>query len=371
MVPQAPWSPNAHAFAHHQFSHVTNFWRQGRPASFRLEALPGGRAELNLTFQLPPASEVVPPPSHVSQVLAPQSPVHPLFPNGCFPQGSHLHHRSGSGPNQPKPKPASTKVSSRQRKSYRRSVLHKAGLATSSLPPPKYGSLRHAASASVQRLQADQAKSERKRPLPDSPSVQSPMAQRIREDFQISENEVESPEKELLRSQTFPEKSPAPSPFYVKNFPSPAPLVFTPPKTPESPNCLNCDVKMTPDHQCKSGDESEIIGMYEVDEKESVEIAKVVDKDKTVEDEQVIESVKVGQVESAKIEQGLESVIKPTEVEQVIESAKVEQAVLPPPYLCYNCGLEGHFARECPFERPKYTCYNCGGEGHFARDCDK
>ena len=69
MPPQAPWSPTAHAFAHHQFSHVANFWKQGRQASFRLEALPGGRAELNLTFQLPAASEVVPPPSH-----------HPVFP---------------------------------------------------------------------------------------------------------------------------------------------------------------------------------------------------------------------------------------------------------------------------------------------------
>ena len=38
--------------------------------------------------------------------------------------------------------------------------------------------------------------------------------------------------------------------------------------------------------------------------------------------------------------------------------------------LIYRTGLgEGHFARECPFERPKYFCYHCGGEGHFARDC--
>ena len=52
---QAPWSPNAHAFAQHQFSHVANFWMQGHQASFQLEALPGGRAELTLTFQLPPS----------------------------------------------------------------------------------------------------------------------------------------------------------------------------------------------------------------------------------------------------------------------------------------------------------------------------
>ena len=50
MPPQAPWSPTAHAFAHHQFSQVTNFWKQGRQASFRLEALPGGQAELSLNI---------------------------------------------------------------------------------------------------------------------------------------------------------------------------------------------------------------------------------------------------------------------------------------------------------------------------------
>ena len=87
MPPQAPWSPTAHAFAHHQFSHVANFWKQGRQASFRLEALPCGQAELNLTFQLPAASEVIPPPSHVFPASAPQPqrPIPPLFPNGFFP----------------------------------------------------------------------------------------------------------------------------------------------------------------------------------------------------------------------------------------------------------------------------------------------
>ena len=231
MPPQAPWSPNAQAFAQHQFSHAANFLKQGLQATFRLEALPGGQAELNLTFQLPSASKLIPPPSHVPTVSAPQRPTIPLFPEG-FPQGSHPD---------PKPKIASPKVSSRQRKSYQRSVLHRASLAASSLSPPKYGSLRQAASSCPQHLQADLAskmttEKSRKRPLHDSPNVLSPsncspLAQRIRSDLQIDEGEVESPERELLRTQSSPVKSPSPS-FSpnVKSFPPPAPLVFTPRK---------------------------------------------------------------------------------------------------------------------------------------------
>ena len=257
MAPQAPWSPTAHAFAQHQFSHVVNFWKQGRHASFRMEALPSGRAELNLTFQLPPASEVVPPPSPVFPAPAPQRTIHPLFPKGFFPQRS-------SGPVS---KPVCQKnPSSKQRKSYRRSVLHRAALAAPSLPLPKNGSLRQAALASVQRLQADSAspvntQSTRKRSYSesDSPSAQSPsnfplLAQRIRSDLQIGE---ESPERELLR--TTPLKFSSPSSPRVKGFPPPAPLAFTPPKiqegcetpaplvfTPEKYSCSNCEAEMKP-----------------------------------------------------------------------------------------------------------------------------
>ena len=172
MPPQAPWSPTAHAFAHHQFSHVANFWKQGRQASFRLEVLPGGQAELNLTFQLPPASEVVPPPSHVPPVPAPHRPIHPLFPESTSPKVA----------------------SKRQRKNYQRSVLHRAALnaASSTFPPPKNGSLRQAASACAQRLQTDpvSTQSAKKRPLPNSPSHIPPLAQRIRKDIQIGESEA-------------------------------------------------------------------------------------------------------------------------------------------------------------------------------------
>ena len=253
MAFQAPWSPTAHAFAQHQFTHVTNFWKQGRPARFRLEALPGGKAELNLTFQLPPASEVIPPPYHVSPVPR-QRPILPLFPHGCFPQGS------GGVNSKTKPKQA-PKLSSRRRKSYRRSVLHKAALAVPTLPPPVVGSLRQAAQACVQRLQAASAlpstPSGYKRPFSDSsspsPSNLPPLPQRIRKDIQIDESEVESPEKEILRSAPIFENSPSLFSPCSTGHPSPAQLEFTP-VCPENPSCLNCDAKMTHDHQCEALD---------------------------------------------------------------------------------------------------------------------
>ena len=196
MPPQAPWSPTSHAFAQHQFSHVVNFWKQGRQASFQLEALPSGQARLNITFQLPPASQVIPPPSRVFPV-PPQRPIRPLFPSGCFPQGP-----SGADSNTKHASPK--KVSSRRRKSYWRSVLHKAALAVPSLPTPKNGSLRQAALACVQRLQGGSAlslstPSAKKRPLPDSPNAPfpsnlPPLAQRIKKDIQVGESE-ENPQR--------------------------------------------------------------------------------------------------------------------------------------------------------------------------------
>lgn len=256
MPSQAPWSPTAHAFAQHQFNHVTSFWKQGRPARFQLEALPGGHAKLNLTFELPPASDVVPPPFHALPVPDRQHrhPIPPLFPTGCFPQGFGADKSCDS----------KKKVSSRRRKSYRRSVLHRAALAAPSLPPPMNGSLRQAALASVQRQQADAAlpmstQSAKKRPLPDSPSATfpsnlPPLTQRIRKDIQVGEGENESPEKEVLRSSPFLENSPSPLSPCVKGIPSPAPLVFTPvlpDSWPEKQSCRNCNAMTTKVRNCQ------------------------------------------------------------------------------------------------------------------------
>ena len=292
-APQLRWSPTAEDFTRHQLSHVTNFWRQGRQAEFRLTTLPSGQAKLCLTFELPSASESIPPP-----FSPPRNFVRSPFPQGygSNPKFTPTPSKSSSpqGPgSDPKLKPTSPKkVSSRRRKNYCRSVLHRAALAASSLPPPKNGSLRQAALACVQRLQAASVlpvttSSARKRPLPSSPTVFShlhcsPLAQRIRADFQIGENEVESPEKEkeVLRSHTSPKNLPSPSSPCVKGLPPPAPLAFTPPMVQEvieipelaeivevdepapvleivkegveKPSCSNCDAEMTHDHQCET-----------------------------------------------------------------------------------------------------------------------
>ena len=185
---------------------------------------------------------MIPPPSFSSPAPLLKRPTIPLFPEGYAPQNVKVRQ--------------TPKLSSRRRKSYRRSVLHKAALAVPTLPPPVVGSLRQAAQACVQRLQAASALPSTpngyKRPFSDSsspsPSNLPPLPQRIRKDFQIEESEVESPEKEILRSAPILGNSPTPVSPLVKDFPSPAPLVLTP-VPPKMMNCLNCEEEMTPGHQ--------------------------------------------------------------------------------------------------------------------------
>ena len=440
-APHFGWSPTAEDFTRHQLSHVTNFWRQGRTAEFHLKAMPSGWAELRLTFELPSPSESIPPPINPAFFAPPRN-----LGTSTFPQ------ETGTDPIPPPPK-----VTSRQRKNYRRSVLHRATLAASSLPPPKNGSLRQAAQACVQRLQADPTLQvspligARKRvqscsPSP-SPSNRSPLAQRMRTDFQIGEHEMESPERESLRSQSYPEKTPSPpiSPPSVRGFPPPAPLSFTPSKNQdgtESPEISEETVvkevaevvkevakvaevaekgssgEVFKDDQSESEEETveekEHVEETET-EKENVEEEKTTEKKEIVEEkESVVEKVpleerrrieeRIRLMEEAlrlhKLEKEKEktpkcrncgevftadhqcSVVEKENVEEKeeketalevvkvleIESPEVESVEV---YLCYNCDGEGHFARECPYERPKYFCFNCGGEGHYARDCDK
>ena len=251
-------------------------------------------------------------------------------------------------------------------------------------------------------------------------------------DFQIGEQEMESPERESLRSQSYPEKTPSLpiSPPSVRGFPPPAPLSFTPSRNQdgtESPEISEETVvkevaevvkeaakvaevaekgssdEVFEDDQSGSEEETDeekesVVEKITLEERlrleerirllqEALRLHKLEkEKEKTpkcrncgevftadhqcsvVEKETALEVVKVleiesPEVESVEVEKVLETV-ESAEVEQVLENQRIV-------YFRYNCNGEGHFARECPFERPKYLCYNCGGEGRFARDCDQ
>ena len=148
-------------------------------------------------------------------------------------------------------------------KAINATVLHRATLAVPSLPPPTNGSLRQAALASVQRQQTVAAlpvstKSAKKRPASPSvpsPSNLSPLAQRIRKDIGVGESEIESPEKEVLRSPTFLENSPSPLSPRMKEIPPPAPLVFTPSKIQE--DAAETELEKSKDAEEKSKDAEE------------------------------------------------------------------------------------------------------------------
>ena len=230
-----PWTPSAQNFAQHQLLHVTNFWRQGRQATFCLEALPGGCAELKVTFKLPHASDIIPPPSPPPPVpKAPSQeshrpasatrPIVPLFPG----------FRRGGSSATPR-----THVSSRRRKSYRRAVQHRAALAAPSLPPPLPGSLRDACRKALQ-VKRDNSVST---PSPDTPkpnkrprsvlssSPSLPLAQRIRDDMDLlveEESPSSSPIKETLREPCVPEAPLSLSPV-GREAPPPQPLLLLTP----------------------------------------------------------------------------------------------------------------------------------------------
>ena len=163
--PPVQWTPTAHCFAQHLFSQVTNFWRQGREASFHLKSLNNGQAEMSLAFRLPHPSEIIPPPSpypvppfptsnstRPAAPTPPKRPIIPLFPPGQAPKlkqrKSPVKQPAPQAPAPPAPAQATQATPSH---SHRRAVLLGASQATPSLPPALPGTLRWQCAGLLQR----------------------------------------------------------------------------------------------------------------------------------------------------------------------------------------------------------------------------
>ena len=168
-----PWSATAHSFVQHQLSHAVNFWRQGRPAVFHLQSRSDGQAKLSLTFQLPSPSDIIPPPLSTTLTPSPNSttPKHPAPPTLLPKRPIILLF----------PSPPTTGLSSRQWKSHRRAVLHRAS--------------QQAAQSSRKRLRS---------------SSPVPLPQQLRQDFSLQEESPgSSPLQENLREACPPSSPPS------------------------------------------------------------------------------------------------------------------------------------------------------------------
>ena len=241
--PGGPWTPTSQNLVQHQFHHALNLWRLGHPVVYHLESLSDGRAKLNLTFCLPPPSEIIPPPlpsfphpipPHYSRrpgapTPPTKRPIVPLFPPGEAPIFPKLQTpRPSPGPHQ------TPTLSSKKRKSYRRAVLHRASQATASLPAALPGTLHWHCVGLLQRAVAavtcpqPAAPNPQQHPqaAPNSPPLQeaqssgkrlrspSPdtLSQKLRQDFDLEsedDSSSPSPSPERLREAS-PSSSPLP-----------------------------------------------------------------------------------------------------------------------------------------------------------------
>ena len=214
------WTASAQCFAQHMFSQVTNFWRQGRPASLHIKSLDNGQAEMSLMFQLPHPSEIIPPPSPYSTNPLPTSiprrpgaptplpkrPIIPLFPPGQAPKlkqrKSPVKQPTPQAPAPPAPAPVPALAPAQAAQVTQATPSH-------SQPPP--ATPNHSQPPPGTRPTPPLPLKKRPRPSPaSSPATTS---QRLRRDFGLqeegseSENEPPSPKPltpQPLRPPTLP-----------------------------------------------------------------------------------------------------------------------------------------------------------------------